>query len=209
MRTKRPGRRAFKGAGPAGGRGGWGGRRRPGCASASDGGLVPINGVSSSTVAAIIARCSTVWSRAALRRKPDRLEQRATQLALEEPSAGLADLAADRSPNPTVASANSAKTHRGLRHWGGAVVRRRPALPSRAREHPLKQKHESIGRYHRCCRAVLNGSSDAGDGNGVVSTVLGHGQRRPDRHWRFRDHSRSRPSCRRRQPDLRHFETNP
>ena len=99
--------------------------------------------------------------------------------------------------------------HRGLRHWGGAVVRRRPALPSRAREHPLKQKHESIDRYHRCCRAVLNGSSDAGNGNGVVSTVVGHGQLRPDRHRRFRDHSRSRPSCRRRQPDLRHFETNP
>ena len=42
----RPGRRenralgpaSLEGAGLAGGRGGWGGRRRPGCASASDGG---------------------------------------------------------------------------------------------------------------------------------------------------------------------------
>lgn len=186
----RPGRREYQAPGPASLQRGrtcrwarWLGRSpAAGVCVGFRRGTGPINGVSSSTVAAIIARCSTVWSRAALRRKPDRVEQRATQLALEEPSAGLAELAADRSPNPTVASANSAKTHRGLRHWGGAVVRRRPALPSRAREHPLKQKYESIDRYHRCCRAVLNGSSDAGNGDGVVSTVLGHGQRRPDRH---------------------------
>ena len=45
-------------------------------------------------------------------------------------------------------------------------------LPSRAREHPLEQKHESIDRYHRCWRAVLSGRSDAGNGNGFSSAVL-------------------------------------
>ena len=29
-----------------------------------------------------------------------------------------------------------------------------------------------IDRYHRCCRAVLSGRSDAGNGNGFSSTVL-------------------------------------
>lgn len=62
--------------------------------------------------------------------------------------------------------------HRELRQRGGAVVRRRPDLPSRAREHPLEQKHESIDRYHRGCRALLSGPSDAGNRNGFSSTVL-------------------------------------
>jgi hypothetical protein len=42
----------------------------------------------------------------------------------------------------------------------------------RAREHPLEQEHESIDRYHRCCRAVLTGRSDAGNRNGFSCTVF-------------------------------------
>jgi hypothetical protein len=41
-----------------------------------------------------------------------------------------------------------------------------------AREGAPTRTGARVDRYHRCCRAVLSGRSDAGDGNGFFSTVL-------------------------------------
>ena len=87
----------------------------------------------------------------------------------------------------------------------GKVTRR-----TRARAPLETEGAESIDRYHRCCRAVLSGRSDAGDGNGFFGRfqfLAGTATSRSTRP--FSVHSRSHPSCRRRQPILRHFETRP